>query len=87
MSQVLWLICTNSFVCRKCGKANSITLPLKASKPIDRRLISFALKSQPLRCKNQDCGEPLPSTDDWEMVEATSSEAAVFESNPKSLGS
>jgi hypothetical protein len=79
-----WFICTKDFICKKCERSNAITYPLKASNPPIRPLILSALKELPLRCENQECREPLPGSDEWEIVEATPTEAKAFESNPKS---
>lgn len=84
MTQDAWFICTKDFVCKKCGRSNSITHSLKASKPLMFSLILTALKDLSLQCVNQECREPLPGTDDWTVVEATPAETEVFESNPKS---
>jgi hypothetical protein len=80
----VWFICTKNFTCLKCGKKNSVILPQKVSSPTNKNLILLALKDQPLQC---ECGESLPSTDDWDIVEATFSEAKAFNSNPKTSGS
>ena len=85
MGQARWFVCTKDFVCNKCGKENSIMLPLKASNSPDHTLIESFLMNQRLRCENQECREPLSSTGAWEIEEATASQAEVFESNSKSL--
>lgn len=78
-----WFICTKTFVCKRCGKSNSITLPLKASNPPNYEMIKMALKDRSFNCDDQSCREPsiVVTADEFEIVPATESEAAAFESN------
>jgi hypothetical protein len=81
----IWFICTKDFVCKKCGKSNSNTLPMKTHKA-SRELMKLALREQPLVCSDELCHEPfiMAVSDEYDVVEATPAEAAIFESNPKS---
>lgn len=80
----LWFICTRNFVCQNCGKSNSKPLPVKSSDPANYELIKLALRDQPFLC--EDCREPSPvvTSDEFEIVRATPSETAAFESDLKS---
>jgi transcription elongation factor Elf1 len=82
-NRTTWFVCTKDFTCLKCGKVNSVSLPLKASVPVNKKIMNIALADQRIICSNQDCKEPAASGG-FEIVEATESEIAIFESNPNS---